>query len=517
MALSFPQAKIRVLLRVAARQRWLALSVATALFLLGATASSYAPERFEASSRVFVDTDTVLKPLMSGLTFQPDIDQQVRMLARTLLSRENIEKLIAMPELNFKPANARDHEILVGKLMEQIQVVPTLSSNLFDITYRGQDPEVARRLVQAVVDMFVRSGAASRQKDSREAMSFIEQQIGTYEDMLRTSEAKLKEFKMRNFGVSGVPSQDYFTRVSVMTDELARLKNELLAAEKARDAYRRQLNGSPENDQADERATRTAELEQRLQLQRKQLDELLQRYTDDHPDVAGTRKRIAQLEAELKQRRDQDRLLGPQNATATPPVGSPTYQGLRISLAEAESKAEGLRSQVASLQRRLDETRADAGKVPAVEAEFAQLNRDYDIIRHQYDAMVTRRESALLGAKMDERSQLAEFRIIDPARVSSKPVFPGRKHLTAISALAALALGLLVALLREFLQPTVNDVGTLRSLVNRPVIGSVSMVVTPTMLRSQRRSSRRFVAAATTLLTAQMVWVAWMALRPAIG
>jgi hypothetical protein len=83
--------------------------------------------------------------------------------------------------------------------------------------------------------------------------------------------------------------------------------------------------------------------------------------------------------------------------------------------------------------------------VPQVEAEYAQLNRDYDIVRKNYDQMVARRESASLGVKLDESSQLAEFRVIEPPRVSETPVFPRRLHVAAgaiaLSALAGLAAG----------------------------------------------------------------------------
>src|SRR4051812_46261117 len=106
-------AHLDTLRRILARRRWLVLAVCAPVFLLLAVAASGAPERYEARARVFVDTDTVLKPLMSGLTYQPDIDQQVRMLARTLLSRTNLESLIAIPELGLvgPGGSALDHEL----------------------------------------------------------------------------------------------------------------------------------------------------------------------------------------------------------------------------------------------------------------------------------------------------------------------------------------------------------------------------------------------------------------------
>jgi hypothetical protein len=146
-----------------------------------------------------------------------------------------------------------------------------------------------------------------------------------------------------------------------------------------------------------------------------------------------------------------------------------------------------------------------------VEAELAQLNRDYDIIRKNYEVMVARRESASLGVKLDESSQLAEFRVVEPPRVSSTPVFPSRLHLALMSLALALAAGVASALALEILRPTYDDAASLLAASGRPVIGTVSLVVTPRAQAQLRSSSVRFAAAAATLLMAQAAWVAWIA------
>ncbi len=59
------------------------------------------PDKYESSARVYVDTQLVLRPLMAGLAVQPNIDQQIAMLSRTLISRPNVEKLINMADLDL--------------------------------------------------------------------------------------------------------------------------------------------------------------------------------------------------------------------------------------------------------------------------------------------------------------------------------------------------------------------------------------------------------------------------------
>ncbi|MEP7316708.1 MAG: GNVR domain-containing protein, partial [Sphingomicrobium sp.] len=160
-----------------------------------------------------------------------------------------------------------------------------------------------------------------------------------------------------------------------------------------------------------------------------------------------------------------------------------------------------------------DQARALAGQAPQVEAELAQLNRDYQIIRQKYDAMVTRREAASLGVKLDKSSQLAEFRVVDPPRVSTFPVFPGRWQLSLIAIVLSLCAGIAAVLMAEVLRPTVDEVASLRDLSGRPVLGSVTLLLSADDRRHRRHNGFMFMAAFAVLIALQGLWVAWLLLQ----
>ncbi|HMO46678.1 MAG TPA: Wzz/FepE/Etk N-terminal domain-containing protein [Rubrivivax sp.] len=505
--------KAKQLLRVVAKRRWLALGVAAAAAALCAAGVVLVPSRYEAKAQIYVDTQSVLKPMMAELTYQPDIDVQVRMLARTLVSRPNVEKLVRNPALGLDTADAAAHEKLVTRLMQKIKVEPAAAANLYDISFRGESPEVAQRLVQVMVQMFADASSGAKRRDAQDAGRFIEEQIRSYEATLVEAENRLKDFKVRNFGVTGVSSQDYYTRVSALTDAVTKLRTELSAAEQARDAYRRELAAEDPQLPAElaPRAGSPAalEAETRLDAQKKNLDELLRRFTEAHPDVISARRVIAELEAEEKQRKEAEaRLPGKPGKAAT----SPVYQKLRVSLAEAEAQVASLRAQLSMQQAELDQTRGSGSQRPQVEAELAQLNRDYEVIRKNYDAMVARREAATLGARLDSGSHYAEFRVIEPARASDKAVFPNRLHLALMSIAASLLAGAGAALFADSLRPAFEEAEPLEQLSGRPVIGTVSKLVTPQGVRERHARHMRFGAALGSLLLLQAAWVVWIAI-----
>jgi polysaccharide chain length determinant protein (PEP-CTERM system associated) len=254
-------------------------------------------------------------------------------------------------------------------------------------------------------------------------------------------------------------------------------------------------------------------LDARIDVQKRQLDELLRRYTEEHPDVAQTRRMIGALEEQKRQeaeaRRKAAAAAGPARLSA---ATNPVFQQIKISLTEAEANVAALQARVAELQSRLDQLRASANRVPQVEAELAQLNRDYEIIRQNYQQMVARRESLTLTGELDETAGLAEFRIIDPPRVSDKPVFPNRMVMIPLLLVVAIGAGAAAAFAVSQLMPTFHSTRSLREIGQRPVLGSLSLRPTAAMVRRQRLSTVYFAGSLAGLIGVYGAWLLWFAL-----
>lgn len=497
-------------------RRWIVASIAWGLAIVFAGALLFVKDRYEASARIYVDTQTVLKPLMAGLAFQPDIDQQVRMLARTLISRPNVEKLYQDSRIGLTLPPPAKYDRAVEVLKDSIKVTPSGAGNLYAISYRDSDSGRARRLVEALVAIFVESSAETKRHDSKTASEFIEEQIKEYEAKLVQAENRLKDFKLQNFGVSGVANnQDHFSRLASLSDEVAKIKLQLSSAEQSRDALKRELSAEdpqlPPESMPSTGAAVASELEQRLAAQYRALDELLRRYTEDHPDVVSARRMIASMERQIKDEGDSKTggRSRPKGSAATNPV----YQRLRVALAEAEANIASLRSQLMVQQGRLDQVRALANRMPQVEADLSQLNRDYDIVRKNYEQLVARREAASLGVKIDESSHLADFRLVEPPRVAPSPVFPSRKILSALSMFVALAVAVAAVFALGRLKPTVDSLSIMHQLSSRQVLGSVSLLLGPEHRERRRRDVYRFASVMGLFVVAHVVWVAVIALQ----
>lgn len=494
------------------RRRWVGLGVAWVVGVVGIVGLLRVPDRFEAAARVYVDTKSVLKPLMHDLAVEPDIDQTINLLARTIITRPNIERLIQKGMLGFESLPPVERERTIEMLLREIKLTAATRDNVFSFSYRDTDPVRARLVVEKLVSLFVESDLGAKARDAESARSFIDQQIKNYEARLTEAEGKLKDFKVRNIGIADSTGKDYFTRMSVLSEELGKVSLELRASEQSRDALKRELTGESTSLVPDLPASvdgpGSPELDTRLDAQRRQLDELLRRYTDLHPDVIATRRLIARLE-EQKQQDVESRRRAALAKPARVSNGSPVSQQIKLALAESEATVASLRVRAEDLQGRVGQLRASATRVPQVEAELAQLNRDYEIVRRNYEAMVGRREKASLSEDVDA-TRLANFRVIDPPRTSPKPVFPNRQALAPLALLLALAAGAAASFLVSQLLPTFNSAAALRSATQRPVLGSVSALVTGEVIRRGRQGALAFGSAALGLLLLFGGWAVWM-------
>ena len=479
--------------------RWAGLAFAWLTAVGGTAFVLLTPDRYEATARVFVDTQSVLKPLLHGLTVQPNVEQEVAILSRTLISRPNLQKLVRMTDLDLEAKTPEEREKLVDALGRAVYIKGA-GQNLYTIGYTHPERDRARRVVQSMLSIFVESGLAPKVQDSGQAQRFIEEQIKHYEQRLSEAENRLKEFKLKNLDLNVPQGRDFFGTMATLTESLQETRLLLQEAEKSRDALKQQITdeeerppallGAPADNGA---SVATPELDARLATLMKNLDEMLLRYTDNHPDVLNTRRIIQ--EAEAQRDRERKRLAEEQERRkrAAPSASNPVFPQLRLAMAESEAQVARLRARVREQEQRLAQLRIAARSVPERETQLTQLNRDYAVQKQNYDALVARRESALMSGEVQAATGVANFRIVDPPQVSPDPVAPNRKMLIPLALLASLLAGVAGSYLFSMVYPTFHDGRGLKQFTQRPLLGSVSLMRTPEVLSRRRRSALAFL------------------------
>ncbi len=501
------------------KHRWPGLLVAWVVGAIGAAVVLWVPDKFEASARIYVDTQSILKPLMSGLAVQPNVEQQVAMLSRTLISRPNVEKLVRMADLDLGEKTKESRDALIEQVTKAIQIKNTGRDNLYTMSYRDSVPEKARRVVQSMVSIFVESSLGDTRKDSDVAKKFIDEQIKSYVVKLEEAEARLKEFKLRNIETQTADGKDMSARISEVTNQLNQARLELKEAENARDAAKKQLDA--EKSQTTSVSTRsllqesattvaTPEIDARINAQKSNIDNLLQRFTESHPDVINARKLIKDLEDQ--KRKEVAELRKAAMAVPAPqPGASLASQELGRMLATSEVQVASLRARVGEYESRVKRARELMKTAPQIESEYSQLNRDYAINKKNYEDLVSRREQAALSGDLEGAAGIADFRLIDPPRVSPQPVAPNRLLLMPLALLAALGAGLATAFIASQMRAVVFDARGLRDLAGLPLLGVVTLLVNDTAKARDRGERNKFVFASASLIGVFIAGIAALA------
>jgi polysaccharide chain length determinant protein (PEP-CTERM system associated) len=358
------------------------------------------------------------------------------------------------------------------------------------ITYTDEDRQTARRVVDQLLRLFLANSLGGSQLGSEQAQNFLTQQIAEYDKKLQAAEARLADFKRQNAGLVPGATGDYFTRLHGDTDDLDKNRSALTIAEQKRDELQRQLSSEQPlmGSSGTVNGAAGADTSSAIRETQARLDELLLRFTDKHPDVIAARRTLEdlrkrqQVEIAAVRRGDQAAI------AASGLAANPVYQGIKLQLSQADVEVAAARRQLADREGKIAELRKMINTAPAVEAEYARLNRDYDVTRGQYQALVERLNRAKLSDKA-EATGVVRFEVVEPPTGSNQPVSPDRIRLILVVLLGGLAAGIGVAYLMHQLRPVFVSARQLTELTQLPVLGVVSM----TWLERHQAQARRAV------------------------
>jgi polysaccharide chain length determinant protein (PEP-CTERM system associated) len=465
------------------RQKWLAVGVAWLVCTVGWIGVAFIPTKYESSARVYLNADPLLTPLLHGLAADTDPTRHLDFLQRTLLSRPNLEQLVRLTDLDVGVTTPAQREDLYKNLAAEVDIRP-ITPNLMTIAYRNKDPQMAKNVVQSLLTIFAEKTAGSSRSEMDSAQRFLDDEIASYRDQLRAAEKRRAELARQYPDVisdrapdAADAAGDNRSRLDQARGAVAKAKNELDDATTKRDSLRQEIAAVPPMLTVDRGpqvvvtgGRALSPDESRLEQMRSNLDTLRLKYTDQHPDVIAARQEIQQLEGEVKHSGTGAAAGGGPGKTQVP---NTIYDQLKVKLVDAEG-------QVATAQRRLTDAQAEEGRIeqiaqsaPAVMTEAEDLDRDYGVLKKNYQELVSRREATLIADAADTKTEKIQFRIVDPPQVPLVPAEPNRPLLVSFVLLAGLGAGIATPIVMAQLDRSFATITQLRDL-GIPILGSVT-------------------------------------------
>jgi polysaccharide chain length determinant protein (PEP-CTERM system associated) len=464
------------------RHRWSMIMLAWVISIIGWGIVYQLPDQYEAKARVNVDTQSMLQPLLRGLTVATNTQQRVLVVTRTLLSRPNLEKLARMTDLDLLAQTPAEMDSLLDDLAGDIKLKGSRDQDLYTISYLHHDRQLAKLMVQSLLTIFVESTLGKNRADTDSAQAFVGRQLKEYEAKLEAAEMRLSEFKRTHVGMMPGSAEDYYGQLKAAQAALAQAELSSREAQSQRKLLKKQM----ENDEdsylmySELMPDSGSALDMRIKGLEERMDELLLNYTEKHPDVRAIRNLMEVLE----QRREEERAL--MDDMDMGPSDNPLYQQMKMQMSQADALVVSMRTRVAEYQQRVAKLQEMVDTIPKVEAEFVQLNRDYGVIKSQYNSLLQRREAANIAEQAKISGDQIKFRVVDPPRVPIEPSAPNRPLLMTGVLIAGLLVGAALALFLYLINPAFDNPRTVMEVVGMPVLGTVSMVQGIMWKRKQR-------------------------------
>jgi polysaccharide chain length determinant protein (PEP-CTERM system associated) len=476
------------------RYRWYILLIPVVAAPIGWFYVATLPDQYSARARVFVDTDSILNELLSGLAIQSDESRRISMMTRVMFSRDNMEKLARMTDMDLRAKTNQQMDSLVSSLKRRVQL-KRAGGDIYEIAFSDQSPELAKRVVQSMLTIFVESNLGSARQDQDSAEQFLQREIKDYERRMLDTDRKLKDFKMRNLDFV-TEKGNYYQRLKQAKDNHKQAVEELKLVIKRKedmDVQLKQVEQESEevlrqqHEEWLEESTKavTAEHDQRIQELESQIDEMLLKYTDLHPEIVALRATVARLKARREEAK-QEFLATQTGEMATDFAGNPLYQQMRLRSAEGQADVATQEAKVQNLAVKIEELQRTVDHVLQVEAEQQQLERDYSAMKSNHSTLVKRLEQARLTRQVDSSADTVRFRTLDPPRTPKKPDGPNRVRMSSIVFGGSLVVGIGVAFLISMLRPVFSDRRQMNEATGIPVLGSVNMIWTKPQKRRKR-------------------------------
>jgi polysaccharide chain length determinant protein (PEP-CTERM system associated) len=469
--------------RSALRFRWYGMIVIWVACLVGWTYVTRLPDVYESSARVFVDTNSVISRILGDDSdATPEVQDRIAYIREALLGRVRLEKAMTEAGLAGNITSDRQREAMLSRLKNDISIESsggnniTRADNIYTIGYQHSNRDTAVAVVSTLLDTFVSDTVDESRRSGESAEQFLDARVTEYEKRLADSEEALATFKRENADRLPGAEGDYYDRMRAETDALADARRELRLLQSKRSQLESQLTeqatvvANADPSAADNLPANS--LDARIRDHQTQLDLALLQYTDRHPDVISLRGTLEHLKA---QRDEQLAALGIEGADLELYMlgSNPVRQALQIELNDTDVEIATLTADVEDRTETVEELQGLINELPRVEAQLAQLNRDYDVVYEQYLALVRSREAQGLTLKATD-TQEAEFRVLDPPLATLDPVGPRRIPMYVGVFLLALGAGAVLCYGCAQLWPVFGRARALRQAVGLPVLGTVS-------------------------------------------
>ena len=462
-----------------------------------------APKVYRASSLI------MYQQKINPTEMSPDMGrfgEIVSTVSQQITSRSSLENLIT--QFNLYPglrARLPMEDVVDIMRKKDVRVNPSRTGNIFTVSYTGPQPRTVLLVANALAAKFIEENIRLREETVSETSSYIKDELNMAKNALNKKEAAMREYKLKYYNEMPDQREPNISRLNGLQIQYQTSQNTLQELERTKVLIQEQIairqemlsqmtGGVPVGNNA----------AQIVQLQA-ELDVLLSRYTEKHPDVRRIKSLIANLQEDAKsdtktetEGNEQDVATAAdaeQVATAeaveeqNPANMDPQLYKLQKQLEAVDYEIEKLHKERERTQQQIERYMEWIEAAPMREAEWTDLTRDYQQFSKHYSDLVARNIQADAAESLERRQKGSQFKIIDPANFPAKPFSPDFIQIMLAALGIGLAAGAVLGLGLELLDTSFRDAHDLEKFLDLPVACAIPVIRTEKEQRKERLKS----------------------------
>jgi polysaccharide chain length determinant protein (PEP-CTERM system associated) len=474
------------------RRKKFIVCVFVVVFLLSAYLAVIMPKIYESSSLILVSPQRVPASFVTS-TITTDLGERMQSIIQEILSRTQLEKIVK--EFNLYPSgDASIMEDRVEKLRKTIKV-EFRRNNVFKLSFESNNPEKAKQVTGRIASLFIEQNLQVREQQAIGTKSFMTAEAERLRKDLEEQETVVNQYKAANR--YELPDQlDTNLRTSEQLRREMEASNQRLSALQERKGILQKQTIESDILGVDllggilSAPGESGGQNVQVQMRKKELDSLLQRYSAKHPDVVRVKKEIESLEAES---RDTSTVKSAKSTTTS--SGNPLKQVLQTQISDIDAEIQTLRIQRDQIRAQIGTLQARVDATPIRAIEISKISRGYEITLRKYQDLLAKSLESELSENMEKKQKGEQFQILDPANFPLKPVRPNRPLILLVGLLAGLAGGFGLAFVWDNLDTSFKRSDEISTYVNVPLLATLPAMITRSSVLEQRRSQGLLVLA----------------------
>ncbi|MCU0934881.1 MAG: lipopolysaccharide biosynthesis protein [Gammaproteobacteria bacterium] len=502
------------------------------------------PPVYRATGTILIEQQEIPQDLVRS-TVTTYASQRIQVIGQRVMTSTNLLGIIEKYNLYPEERQRDPAEVVVEQMREDIAVEmvsadvvdpktgkPTQTSIAFKLSYDNRSPDLAQRVANELVSLYLNENVKARTQQAAEAKTFLGDESKRLSEEIAEHERKLAAFKQQHAGQLPELNQLNLQMMDRTERELIEVDRQISALEERKILLQAQLaqvnptdrlmaetgeriltpadrlkvlqsqyaslSGIYGPDHPDVVKTRkemraleqqvggtdtTADVQRRLDAARAELAATTERYAREHPDVKKAQRTVASLEKELAAavaRRPAAKVV------ATP--DNPAYIQLKAQLTAAETDLKSQREKRAELKEKLKDYENRLTQAPQVEREYKSLMRDYENTVSKYQEIKAKQMQAQLAESLETERKGERFTLIEPPLLPEEPVKPNRLAIAFLGLVFSFAGGIGSAAVAESLDTTVRGRKGVADLLGAPPLANIPVIET---LEDRRRRARR--------------------------